>query len=155
MPLSSPTQRSFSGVLTKQHVVRHLAHVYPLLATLGCPRSNGSTSTSGSAYVNSAAALEAAREADACLPEGLYEACLKTGRTPNVGEVKMIYSTKVIYIYKYIVEVISNASPECSRDRRNRVSSIAFLCPPSPVSGIACPFAAFSCEQSNPTMERK
>lgn len=61
------------------------------------PLSNGSTSTSG-AYVNSPAALEAAREADACLPEGLYEACSETGRTPTVGEVKMVYYTKVIYM---------------------------------------------------------
>lgn len=48
-----------------------------------------------SSYVNSAAALQAAEEADAALPEGLYEACLKTGRTPTAGEVKMIYCTKV------------------------------------------------------------
>lgn len=46
-------------------------------------------------YVNSEAALKAAREADAALPEGLYEACLATGRTPTAGEVKMIYYTKV------------------------------------------------------------
>ncbi|CAM9695723.1 unnamed protein product [Ectocarpus sp. 6 AP-2014] len=68
-----------------------LLRFYP--APAGSSTSNGSTSTSG-AYVNSAAALEAAREADACLPEGLFEACLKTGRTPTVGEVKMVYYTK-------------------------------------------------------------
>lgn len=49
-----------------------------------------------SSYVSSEPALKAAREADAALPEGLVEACLSTGRTPTAGEVKMIYSTKVI-----------------------------------------------------------
>eukprot|EP00903_Cladosiphon_okamuranus_P015684 g14481.t2 len=47
-----------------------------------------------SSYVNSKAALEAAKEADEALPEGLFEACLKTGRMATAGEVKMIYSTK-------------------------------------------------------------
>jgi len=46
-------------------------------------------------YVNSESALQAAKEADPALPEGLYEACLATGRTPTAGEVKMIYYTKV------------------------------------------------------------
>lgn len=45
--------------------------------------------------MNSEAALQAAREADAALPQGLYEACLATGRTPTAGEVKMMYYTKV------------------------------------------------------------
>lgn len=39
--------------------------------------------------------MEAAAEAEKALPEGLYESCLKTGRTPTAGEVKLIYYTKV------------------------------------------------------------
>lgn len=46
-------------------------------------------------YVSSEPALQAAREAGAALPKGLFEACLSTGRMPAAGEVKMIYSTKV------------------------------------------------------------
>ena len=40
-------------------------------------------------------AMEAATEAEKALPDGLYEACLKTGRTLTSGEVKLIYYTKV------------------------------------------------------------
>lgn len=50
----------------------------------------------GSSYVNKVEDLVAAEKTT--LPEGLYEACLKTGRTPTAGEVKMIYSTKVLII---------------------------------------------------------
>lgn len=46
-------------------------------------------------YVSNAEVLGEAKEADASLPDGLYEACLKTGRTPTAGEVKMMYYTKV------------------------------------------------------------
>lgn len=46
-------------------------------------------------YVNNAEMLREAEEVDASLPEGLYEACLKTGRTPTSGDVKMVYYTKV------------------------------------------------------------
>lgn len=49
---------------------------------------------SSSGYVNNKEAMEAAAEAEKALPEGLYEACLKTGRTPTAGEVKLIYYTK-------------------------------------------------------------
>lgn len=48
-----------------------------------------------SEYVNNAEVLREAEHVDAELPEALYEACLKTGRTPTSGEVKMIYYTKV------------------------------------------------------------
>lgn len=51
--------------------------------------------SSSSAYVNNKEVMEAAAEANEALPEGLYEACLKTGRTPTAGEVKLIYYTKV------------------------------------------------------------
>lgn len=30
-----------------------------------------------------------------CLPVGLYEACLKVGRKPKAGDVKMVYPTKI------------------------------------------------------------
>lgn len=56
--------------------------------------------------MNSAAALKAAGEADAALPEGLYEACLNTGRTPTPGEVKMIYCTKVRLCEYAIINII-------------------------------------------------
>lgn len=46
-------------------------------------------------YVNNLDALRAAMEADASLPESLYQACLRTGRTPAVGDVKRMYFTKV------------------------------------------------------------
>eukprot|EP00752_Nemacystus_decipiens_P015415 g13747.t1 len=58
------------------------------------PAPEGGDETSASPYVSSETALQAAREADKTLPEGLFEACLSTGRTPTAGEVKMIYSTK-------------------------------------------------------------
>ncbi|CAM9375032.1 unnamed protein product [Ascophyllum nodosum] len=45
-------------------------------------------------YVNNLDIMKEAEEADAALPEGLQEACLKTGRTPASGDVKMIYYTK-------------------------------------------------------------
>lgn len=48
-----------------------------------------------SQYVNNAEVLREAEEVNTSLPEGLYEACLKTGRTPTSGEVKMVYYTKV------------------------------------------------------------
>ena len=44
--------------------------------------------------------MKEAEEADAALPEGLQEACLKTGRTPASGDVKMIYYTKVQYLVR-------------------------------------------------------
>lgn len=51
-------------------------------------------------YVNNAEALRRSQEADAKLPDGLYEACLKTGRVPAAGDVKMMYYTKVSSGYR-------------------------------------------------------
>ena len=62
----------------------------------------GHSSSSSSAYVNNKEVMEAAAEANEALPEGLHEACLKTGRTPTAGEVKLIYYTKVRRFFPYL-----------------------------------------------------